>query len=321
MRIPSLRAGPCARGAAGLRALAPFAAALCSVALIPVTPARAHAVAGARVFVNTLLIDDPGVGDEANLPLISIQSPDGKSTVTDANFEYDKTITPDLGIGVGTDYDWITNDPNDFNKTHGGFDDPYVQLKYRWIVLPAHEFMSSVAVSESFGRAGTTGIDTGYDTTTVSGYVGKGLGDIPWAPIRPFAVTGELDYNIPDTGPSAAGGIATWSGGLSVQYSIPYLESQIKDYGLPPFLARLTPVVELAWTSAAANSIRRPTDNPTTFLAGTGAVWTGEYYSISTEILWPLNGAAGHGLGVIGQFHLYFDDLFPNTLGKPLLSW
>jgi hypothetical protein len=32
-----------------------------------------------------------------------------------------------------------------------------------------------------------------------------------------------------------------------------------------------------------------------------------------------LNGASQHGLGVIGQFHLYFDDMFPNTLGKPLI--
>jgi hypothetical protein len=60
------------------------------------TRAEAHAVAGARVFVNTLLIDDPGVGDEANLPIYSVQSPDGKSTVTDLNFEYDKTITETL---------------------------------------------------------------------------------------------------------------------------------------------------------------------------------------------------------------------------------
>jgi hypothetical protein len=241
--------------------------------------------------------------------------------VTDANFEYDKTITPDLGFGVGTDYDWITNDPNDGKKTHGGFDDPYVQLKYRWILLPEHEFMSSVEVTESFGRAGTTGIDSGYDTTTVSGFFGKGLGDIPWAPIRPFAITGELDYNIPNTGPMAGGSVTTWSGGLSLQYSIPYLQSQIKDYGLPPVLANLTPVVELAWSSAAGASALRPTNNPTTFLLGTGAVWTGRYYSISAELLWPLNGAAGHSIGAIGQFHLYFDDLMPNTLGKPISKW
>ncbi len=55
MRIPSLRAGPCARGAAGLRASAPFAAALCSAVLIPAGSVCAHAAAGVRAFVNTLL--------------------------------------------------------------------------------------------------------------------------------------------------------------------------------------------------------------------------------------------------------------------------
>jgi hypothetical protein len=284
-------------------------------------PAHAHAVAGARVFVNTLLIDDPGVGDEANLPLFSVTSPNGKSTVTDLNFEYDKTIFSNLGLGAGTDWDWITQDAMDGNKSHGGFDDPYLQLKYRWILLPEHEFMSSVQISESCGRAGTTGIDSGYDTTTISGFFGKGLGDIPVDLIRPFAITGELDYNMPNTGnASGYGGINTWSGGLTLQYSIPYLQSQIHDYGLPLVLANLTPLVELGWSSAASSSAFRPTNNPTAFNLGTGAVWTGEYYSLSTELLWPLNGASGHGLGVIGQFHLYFDDLFPNTLGKPLFG-
>lgn len=295
---------------------------LCTAAFVLTAPcAHAHAVAGARVFVNTLLIDDPGVGDEANLPVYSVTSPDGKSTVTDLNFEYDKTILSNLGVGVGTDWDWITNDAMDGKKSHGGFDDPYVQLKYRWLLLPEHEFMSSVQIQQSFGRAGTTGIDSGYDTTTLSGFFGKGMGDIPFDPIRPFAITGELDYNMPNTGNSTGyGAVNNWTGGLTLQYSIPYLQSQIHDYSLPPVLANLTPLVELGWSSAAASSAFRPTNNPTTFTLGTGAVWTGEYYSLSTELLWPLNGASGHGLGVIGQFHLYFDDLLPNTLGKPLIG-
>ncbi|MDR3521697.1 MAG: hypothetical protein P4L54_08790 [Acidocella sp.] len=282
--------------------------------------AKAHAVAGDRVFVNTLLIDDPGVGDEANLPIYSVTSPDGKSTITNLNFEYDKTIFENLGVAAGTNYSYITNDANDNNKAHGGFNNPYVQMKYRWILLPEHEFMSSVQVNESFGRGGTRGFDTGYDTTTLSAYFGKGLGDIPLAPIRPFAVTGELDYHIPSTGPASGyGNINTWSGGLTLQYSIPYLQAQIMSYNLPLVLANLTPLVEFGWSSAAARSAFRPTNNPTIFQMSAGAVWTGEYYSISTEVLMPLNGAAGHGLGLIGQFHLYFDDLFPKTLGKPLL--
>jgi hypothetical protein len=293
-----------------------------AAALILLAPAaaRAHAVVGARIFVNTVQIDDPSVGDEANLPLFSVSSPDGKSTVTDLNFEYDKTITENLGIGVGTDFDNITNDPAFNNRTKLGFDDPYIQLKYKWLVIPAHEFISSVAVSQAFGRAGTTGIDSGYDTTTLSGYFGKGLGDIPFDAVRPFAVTGELDYNIADTGTSSGvGSVNSWSGGLSLQYSVPYLQSQIYDYRLPPILANLTPLVELGWSSAATGTAFRPSNLPTTFLLSAGAVYTSEYYSFSTELLMPLNGTAQHGLGVIGQFHIYFDDMFPNSLGKPLI--
>jgi hypothetical protein len=283
--------------------------------------AFAHAVAGARLFVNTDLIDDPGVGDEANFPLISLQSPDGKSWVTNANFEYDKTITPSLSFAVGNFWDFTTRDTLDGGKTHGGFGDVYVQLKYRWIVLPLHEFISSVEVTQSFGRAGTVNFESGYNTTTVSGFFGKGFGDIPWAPIRPFALTGELDYNIPDNGPQTGGFITTWSGGLTLQYSIQYLQSQVKDYGLPPIIGNLTPLIELGFTSAAGSSVVAGISQPTTFLLGTGAVWTGRYYSISAEMLWPLNGASGHNIGAIAQFHLYFDDLFPNTLGKPLTEW
>lgn len=296
---------------------------ICAVALGVVAlpgAAGAHAVVGARIFVNTVQIDDPSVGDEANVPLFSVTSPDGKSTVTDLNFEYDKTITDDLGMGAGTDLDNITNDADVNNKTKLGFDDPYVQLKYKWLVVPAHELISSIAVAQAFGRAGTTGIDSGYDTTTLSGYFGKGLGDIPFDPIRPFAVTGELDYNIADTGPSGGvGSINNWTGGLTLQYSVPYLQSQIHDYGLPPILANLTPLVEMGWSSAATNTAFRPSNVPTTFLLSAGAVYTSEFYSFSTELLMPLNGAAQHGLGVIGQFHLYFDDMFPNSLGKPLI--
>jgi hypothetical protein len=46
---------------------------------------------------------------------------------------------------------------------------------------------------------------------------------------------------IPDAGlASAPGGfIQTWSSGLTLQRSIPYLDSQIHNYGLPPSLAGL----------------------------------------------------------------------------------
>jgi hypothetical protein len=291
------------------------------LSIFAVHAAGAHAVAGARIFVNTLEIDDPGVGDEANLPIFSASSLESGGTELSANVEYDKTITPDTAIGIGTTYDELIRDMLDGGKTHGGFEDPYVQFKYRFLLLPEHEFISSVAVQRNFGRAGTAGFDDGFNSTTYSGYFGKGLGDIPCDTVRPFAVTGELEYTVPDAGPaSGAGGVQGWSGGLTLQYSIPYLQSQIHAYDLPVVLADLTPLVELGWTSAAGRSAFGPTDQPTTFVLGTGAVWTGDFYSLSAEILTPLNAASGHGLGFIGQFHLYFDDLYPHSLGKPLFG-
>ena len=42
---------------------------------------------------------------------------------------------------------------------------------------------------------------------------------------------------------------------------------------------------------------------------------------MSVEMLIPGNKQTGSGLGVIAQFHLYFDDLAPKSLGKPIAAW
>jgi hypothetical protein len=38
------------------------------------------------------------------------------------------------------------------------------------------------------------------------------------------------------------------------------------------------------------------------------------------EAVIPLNHASGHGVGVLAQLHFFLDDLFPQTLGRPLLA-
>ena len=69
-------------------------------------------------------------------------------------------------------------------------------------------------------------------------------------------------------GPQYNNGMSNlWTGGLSVQYSMRYLQSQVKDFGLPEFVNRLTPVVELAWSSSAS----RPTQTTTQYPTGAGA--------------------------------------------------
>ena len=38
------------------------------------------------------------------------------------------------------------------------------------------------------------------------------------------------------------------------------------------------------------------------------------------EAVIPVNRESGHGVGVIGQVHFYLDDIFPNTIGKPIFE-
>jgi hypothetical protein len=104
---------------------------------------------------------------------------------------------------------------------------------------------------------------------------------------------------------------------LSLQYSIRYLSSQVKDYGLPSFVNRLTPVIELAWSSSAS----KPSQDTTQYLWGIGINYTATDYAFGLEMLVPGNRNTGSHLGVIAQFHLYFDDLLHHSLGKPIAEW
>jgi hypothetical protein len=38
------------------------------------------------------------------------------------------------------------------------------------------------------------------------------------------------------------------------------------------------------------------------------------------EAVIPVNRESGRGVGVIGQVHFYLDDIFPNTIGKPIFE-
>ena len=294
--------------------------------------AYAHGFAGDHMFISTLLIDDPNVADEASLPtfqfLPSQADGGGTSNAYNLGFEFDKRITENFGFSIESGYTWLTQPRA---KTVNGWDNIAITLKYKPYVNAAHEFMFSVGVERDLARSGANGSNgaaLGNDdssSTSPTIYFGKGFGDLPIGALRPLALTGELSYTIADKGlkVDSAGnalnnGMANgWSGGLSLQYSIRYLSSQVKDYGLPDFVNKLTPVVELSWSSPAS----RPNQDQTQYLWGVGVNYTTTNYAVGVEALIPGNSATGSHLGAIAQFHLYFDDLFPNSLGKPIVDW
>lgn len=319
------------------------AAALAACCSAPHAPAAAHAIAGARVFPVTLTIDDPGVADEASIPTFTYQrlGADGGPGPTyqyNVSAEFDKRITEHLGVGVN---DGVTVQSTVHDKTRVGLQDINITLKYQAFVDGPHEAILSLGVIREFGRTGTVhlGADQ-YGSTTPTAYFGKGMGDLPVPWLRPFAITGTAGFTIADKelkaigqpGPTDTGtasgltGLAAqtfnngysnrWTGGLSLQYSLPYLRSQVKDYGLPDFVNRLIPLVEVAYSSPAS----KPSNLGTQVVYAPGVLYEGDSYQVGAALLVPANQASGRNVGFISQLHLFFDDLFPTSLGKPLFQ-
>jgi hypothetical protein len=167
---------------------------------------------------------------------------------------------------------------------------------------------------------GTGAIDSGLATPwsvlTPTFYFGKGFGDLPeslgW--LRAFAVTGQIGYQFPtrsfDVVQNAFIPQVLAYGG-SIQYSMPYLKSEIHDYQLPDFINHLFPIVEAQFETPVANNFG---NSPITIgTINPGVIWVGTYFQVGAEAVFPVNRASGTGVGFLGQLHFYLDDMFPTT--------
>jgi len=46
----------------------------------------------------------------------------------------------------------------------------------------------------------------------------------------------------------------------------------------------------------------------------------GRTYQVGVEAMIPINPQSGANVGVLAQLHLYLDDLFPRSIGRPLFA-
>jgi hypothetical protein len=276
--------------------------------------ASAHSIVGDRVFPATLAVDDPGVSDEFNAQFGHIKSPDANGdnmNVNTVSYEWDKLITKNLAFSVSSQY-VSQNAPDGGSAT--GWDNVTVGAKYMVYANPQHEFMASVGLLAAIGGTGAKSIANSFSTFTPTVYCGKGFGDLPVSLgyLRPFAITGTVGPNLTtassDQGPNSLG----W--GLTLQYSIPYLQQQVKDLGLPQPLGDLIPVVEFPMSTCTAGACA----GQTTGTINPGVIWLTRYGQIGVEAQIPVNRATGTHTGILVQAHLFFDDIFPTSIGKPL---
>jgi hypothetical protein len=291
--------------------------------------AGAHGMAGKRFFPATLAIDDPFVADELSLPTIShIKRPtDGGQPATletEVSGELSKRLSPSFGFTLGGK--WRLLDPEG-GKQVTGFDNLEVALKYVFFKSDEHETLMSLGLSWDVGGTGGRKVAAeNFDTVTPRFLFGKGFGDLPDVLdyVKPFALTGQFGVALPtrrlshrlvteDDGTinverEVNPAVAKW--GFSVQYNLQYLQSYVKDVGLPAPLSRMIPIVEMA--------MQTPLDAPrgngrVTGTINPGIIWFGRYMQIGLEAVIPMNERTGKNVGVLGQIHFYLDDIAPKV--------
>jgi len=311
-------------------------AALCAgpIAFIALNTADAHEIVGNRFFPATLAIDDPGVNDELAFPTVAISKTGDVLSVKqiDISGEFSKRITEDFAVSFAPAWTHLYA-PGGPNMTGAsGFQNIETTFKYRVFKNAEHEFVASVGLNIEWGGSGAQDVGADRFTTyTPMVYFGKGFGDLPasmnWA--RPFALTGQVGYAIPSSSTTVTvdpdtGDVDTEFNprvlvlGGSLQYSLPYLKSAVVDLGLPNFVNHLIPIVEASLQTPVSNTSSSGT--VTTGTINPGVIWVGKYYQLGIEATIPVNRASGTGVGAIAQLHLFLDDIFPNSLGRPIFS-
>lgn len=290
--------------------------------------ALAHGFAGKRFFPATLATEDPFVADELSLPTIVYQRTGASgdepgSRETDFSVDVSKRITENFGVGFGAAYKNVRADGSD---SQHGFDNLAASIKYKFYQNDEHETILSAGIDWDIGGTGAKRIGAeSFSTVTPALFFGKGFGDLPddMKLLRPLAVTGLIGVGIPTRSSTTTindeGDVDverhphTLEWGFSIQYSLPYLQSFVRDVGLQAPFNRMIPVVEFAMSTELDRGGSR-----TTGTVNPGIIWAGQNIQLALEAVIPVNGASGNRVGWLAQLHFFLDDLFPQTIGRPI---
>ncbi|WP_245435006.1 hypothetical protein [Methylocystis rosea] len=261
--------------------------------------------------------------------------------------EWQKRITQDFAVSVESGW---TRLHAIGGASASGWNNFETSFQYQFLTAPEAEFVAKAGLSVEWGATGNRSVGAErFTSLTPMIYFGKGFGDLPDSVgyLRPFAVTGQFGYSVPTWGRTVTSEVHheveeevedgethvhehtelhqsverhpyafVW--GAAVQYSLPYLKAQVIDLELPDFINRLTPLVEVKFAQPFTNTLTSGRQ-----LVGTvnpGVIWTGQYFQLGAEAIIPINRASGKSVGWMLQLHFYLDDIFPTTIGRPIIQ-
>lgn len=297
--------------------VAVFGAVLAFVLAMPPS-SWAHGVAGQRFFPTTFAVDDPFISDEFSVLYNSIKMNDeaGGPRIQTSSFDvgYSKRIISNFGIEVDESYQRLHTEGD---GTVSGYGNLGVNVKYQFYTSDEHETILSIGISDEIGNTGNHNVSDRFSTISPAFYFGKGFGDLfeSTSFLRPLAVTGVIGPNIPTqktTDDVKNPTTLTWA--FTVQYSLMYLQSVVKDIGLGQPFNRMVFVVEFPMETC----LNADCKNQTTGTINPGIAWIGRFTELGIAAEIPMNPRSGAGTGVFVLFHLFIDDLFPKSIGRPI---
>jgi hypothetical protein len=258
-------------------------------------------------------------------------------------WEYAKTITADLGVSIGSGF------THQSNPSSNGWGNIETQVKYVFYQNPEHEFIVAGAVNVEWGHTGASPTYSSlatppdqYSTITPKLYIGKGFGDVEADWLKPFAITGEVDYSL-STHPISAtlqqdpsSGInyiqldqtpTVLTYGATLQYSLLYMNSYVHE--VPEIFRRLIPAFEGVFSTPVSNigpsqyAVPGTPGVPvhiTTGVVGPSLYYIGNYFQLGVMAQLPINQASGKHIGAAAVLDFFLDDIAPDTIGKPLFG-
>ncbi|MCL5023643.1 MAG: hypothetical protein M1497_09810 [Nitrospirae bacterium] len=312
------------RGSIAVWSLQTFGLALAIILFVPAS-SWAHGFAGKRFFPTTFQVDDPFISDEFSILFNHIkQAGDEPNKLTQIDIDYSKRLLPNFGLEFHEAYLHLrASDGSSAN----GWDNLGIGAKWQFLTNEPHELILSVGTDFDIGGTGAHRIAESFSTISPAFFFGKGFGDLPESVkfLRPFAITGVIGPSFPtrsgnvsidpDTGETIVErNPTTLNWAFSLQYSLMYLQSFVKDVGLENPFKRMILVVEFPMETCMNADCK----GQTTGTMNPGIIWAGKYVQLGVAAQIPINSRTGSNVGFLGLFHLYLDDLFPKSIGRPV---
>jgi hypothetical protein len=288
-----------------------------TLAALPAT-AFAHGVAGQRFFPTTFAVDDPFMNDEFSVLVHSIARNDeaggARVRTTSLGVGFSKRILPGFGLELEEEFQWVHPAGQ---ATTTGFGNLAATLKYQFLTSDEHETILSVGISDEIGGTGSSRVGSeSFSTISPTFFFGKGLGGLPdpLRFLRPLALTGLVGPNFPTQRTTeGADNPTTLTWGFSVQYSLMYLQSAVKDIGLGAPFNRMVALVEFPMQTC----LDAGCGGQTTWTVNPGIAWIGKYMELGAAAEIPASPSSSD-IGVFVLVHLFIDDLFPGSVGRPV---